>query len=294
MTYLHTFKLNALSILFIALGLLVSLASFAQTVKVPIQALGIQAQAEYVQGDEAKPAVIIVHGFLTTNQFHTVVAMGKALQNIGVTTLSPTLTLGIDQRQESVKCQSIHTHTLEQDVQEIHAWVKWLQAKGHKKIVLIGHSSGSVEVLEYLNTHQDSSVVSAVFTSMFYLSGKELGTSADETNFALEALQQQKKPLKNYQLLFCKGDYLATPESYLSYSKITRPYLLSSLKKLSIPTHTIMGGADKRYQSVGENWLQDLQDSNTDLRIVEGANHFFSSEYEFDLQDHLTQILEQF
>lgn len=272
--------------------LLVSSQSYAQLVSEKLPSSGLHANAEYVKGDPKKPAVLILHGFLVTNEFHTVVAMGKALQAMGVTTLSPTLTLGIDQRAESVRCQSIHTHTLENDIDELNAWVQWLKAQGHEKIILIGHSSGSVELLEYMNKYADSAISSVIFTSMFYLSGKELGSRQDDFVAAQEMVQTGKKRPRNYHLLFCKGDYTATPESFLSYAQLNRDYVLSSLKALKVPTFTIMGGADKRYQSVGRDWLKALEQANTRLIIVEGANHFFSSEYEFDLQDQIVAIVE--
>ena len=53
-----------------------------------------------------------------------------------------------------------------------------------------------------------------------------------------------------------------------------------------------MGGADKRYQLVGENWLDQLKQTGTNLITVEGANHFFSSEHELDLQDLLQEIIQ--
>ncbi len=266
----------------------------AATVTNLMPSLGLKAHAEYNKGDSNKPAVLILHGFLTTNQFHTVKAMGQALNDVGVTTLSPVLTLGIELRKESVKCQAIHTHTLDQDIAEIDAWVQWLKQQGHEKIILVGHSSGSTEILEYLNRYDDKSVVSSIFTSMFYLNGSELGTSSDEIAFAQKAVAAKQKSLRKYHLMFCRGDYLSTPESYLSYMRLTRDYVIDSMKKLTIPTTTIMGGKDKRYQSVGTHWLEELKSTSTDLVLVEGANHFFSSEYEFDLQDRLVESITPF
>lgn len=273
-----------------------SISSWVQAATVTnfIPSLGLKAHAEYNKGEPNKPAVLILHGFLTTNQFHTVKAMGQALSDVGVTTLSPVLTLGVELRKESLKCQAIHSHTLDQDIAEIDAWVQWLKQQGHQKIILVGHSSGSTEILEYLNRHKDKSVVSSVFTSMFYLNGPELGVSADDLSFAKRAADSKQKSLRKYHIMFCQGDYLSSPESYLSYMRLTRDYVISSMKKLTIPTTTIMGGKDKRYQSVGYDWLDELKDTRTDLVLVEGANHFFSSEYEFDLQDRLVESIHPF
>lgn len=262
----------------------------AATVTQTIETLNIESEADFLEG-EKDTAILILHGFLTTNKFHTVVSMAKALNDDGYSVISPTLSLNINKRQTSVKCNSIHTHTLENDVLEIKDWIDWLSEKGYKKVILVGHSSGSLELLEYLNTFQDDRIQSVIFTSIFYLNGEELGTVENEVAHAKALLNSPQKRPHKYNFLFCKNNYFASPESYLSYLKLTRDYVLESIKNLKIPTHSIMGSADKRYQSVGENWLEELKSTGTNLITIEGANHFFSSEHEFDLQDHLVHIV---
>jgi len=288
---IQKFKLLTISIICVLLSF--SSLSYAQTIIHHIQSINIEAEAYYVTGDTDKPAVIIIHGFLTTNKFHTVVAMAKSLQDEGFSTLTPTLTLDINKRKSSIKCNSVHTHTLEKGVLEIKELVEWLKSIGHKKIIVVGHSSGSQELLEYLNKYPNSTVIGAVFTSLFYLNGKELGTLDHEIVFAEDLLAKKENRPSKYSFLFCKNNYFATPESYLSYMKLDRNYVLCLLENLKVSSYTIMGSADKRYLSVGENWLNDLENTGKNLITVEGANHFFSSEHEFDLQDHLVEIIKQ-
>lgn len=274
--------------------LLISKPVLSTTITQSIAPLNLKAEAEYVLGEPAKPAVLILHGFLTTNAFHTVKTISDGLQQEGYSTLAPTLTLNISQRRSLIKCNSLHTHTLERDVFEIAHWIDWLQAKGHQKIILVGHSSGSLALLEYLNTKPHQNISAAVFTSLFYLKGSELGSIESEIEAARLDLKNQINRPNKYSFLFCRNNYYATPKSFLSYLKIDRNYTLDSLKNLNIPNYTIMGGSDKRYQSVGIGWLSELEQTNTNLRIIKKANHFFSSEYEFDLQDELAQILKQY
>lgn len=292
--YLSFHRILATPLMSIALTLtaLFSSAACAQVVLHTVNTQNIKAEAEFHQGDADKPAVLILHGFLTTNQFHTVKSMASALQEGGYTTLSPTLSLNINLRKQSVKCNAIHTHTLEEDIAEIHAWINWLKARGHHKIVLLGHSSGSQELLAYLEQHQPPEIQLAIFTSLFYLNGTELGTLPEELDYAANALKANQHAPRKYTFLFCKKDYYATPASFLSYQKLDRAYILKQLSNLSIPSYTLMGGADKRYQDVGLNWLDELGKTPTHLTVVKGANHFFSSEYEFDLQEQLLKILD--
>lgn len=271
--------------------LLIALQTQAETIVHETSSLSLKSEADYIAGNEDKTAVLILHGFLTTNKFHTVTSMAQALQEEGYTTLTPTLTLDISQRQSSIKCNSVHTHTLEKDVIEVAEWVKFLRNRGHKKIILLGHSSGSQELIEFLNSRKDIAIDAAIFTSLFYLKGRELGTIQSEVDYAQQALKNKQERPQKYNFLFCKSNYYATPESFLSYLKLDRSYILDSLKKLSIPSYTIMGSADKRYQSVGENWLKSLDKTGTQLIVIDGANHFFSSVHEFDLQDSLKRII---
>ncbi|WP_051145171.1 alpha/beta hydrolase [Thiomicrorhabdus sp. Kp2] len=293
MDSVNTKRSILIPLIFITILLSFAIESQAATVSHKLNNSEIHAEADYFKGETTKPAVLIIHGFLTTNKFHTVVAMSKSLQDEGFTTLAPTLTLGINKRQNSIKCNSIHTHTLETDVDEIQSWVDWLMSQGHQKIILVGHSSGSQELLEYLNTKPQTNITGAVFTSLFYLKGKELGTLENEIVLAKDLLSKNQNRPNKYSFLFCKNNYFATTESYLSYMKLDREYVLNSLNRLQIPSYTIMGSADKRYLSVGKNWLDEIKHTGTNLIIVDGANHFFSSEHEFDLQDRLVEIVKE-
>ncbi|VAW46732.1 hypothetical protein MNBD_GAMMA04-1098 [hydrothermal vent metagenome] len=269
----------------------VCLPAHALTVVQKMPTLSLTAEADYMVGEQSKPAVLILHGFLTTNQFHTIRSIADFLHSEGFSTLAPTLTLNISQRRSLLKCNSLHTHTMDRDSIEIEYWVQWLHAQGHDKVVLIGHSSGSLSILEYLETHSNPAVSGAISTSLFYLNGPELGIIDEEVESARMLLKNRINKPSTYHFLFCNNQYYATPQSFLSYLKMDRAYTLKALKGLKIPSYTIMGGADKRFKKVGREWLNALKSTQTNLIVIEGANHFFSNEYEFDVQDTLLQIL---
>ncbi len=276
-------------ILFVFFGV----SAQAQTVLQKIPPFNLTAEAEYIKGKDNKPAVFILHGFLATNQFHTIQSIAKVLQAEGFTTLAPTLTLNISQRRNLVKCTSLHTHTLQRDVLEIAHWIDWLEAQGHSNIILIGHSNGSLELLEYLSQTPSEATSATILISLFYLNGLELGILPEEVSQAQMLLNNRINKPSHYHFLFCNDQYYATPESFLSYLKMDKPYTLNLLNQLTIPSYTIMGGADKRFQKVGRQWLEALKQTPTQLIVIEGANHFFSREYEFDLQETIIDILNQ-
>ncbi|GKT11696.1 MAG: hypothetical protein ISEC1_P0665 [Thiomicrorhabdus sp.] len=285
-------QLSKTTLLSVCLLILTAFGSVkAEIVSQIIQPSKIKAVADYVVGDPNKPAILILHGFLTTNQFHTITAISNILQEEEFSTLAPNLTLRIPQRRDSIKCNSIHTNTLEDDVIEVKDWVNWLKAQGHKKIILLGHSSGSSSLLQYLHENEDSAIILAIFTSLFYLNGAELGIQNSDIAAAKLAVAAQDNYPRNYSFNFCQKNYYATPNSFLSYLKMDRQYTLDTLNSLKIPNYTIMAGEDKRYNRVGLEWLKELRATSTKLVIINGTNHFFSGEYELDFQDSLINVI---
>jgi pimeloyl-ACP methyl ester carboxylesterase len=251
----------------------------------------LKGVAEYSKGDANKPVVLILHGFLTNNQFHTITAMSDALQLEGYSTLAPNLTLGMNLRRNALSCTSIHTHTLQQDLQEVDQWVQWLSQKGHDRVILLGHSSGSQQLIEYVVKYPHPTIKQMLLTSTFYLNGTELGTQKRDLEYATKEINNGSSRPHPYSFLFCNNNYHATPESFMSYQTITRQRLLSTLSSIDIPTYTIMGGDDERYTKVGKNWLNELKATGTKLTIVEKANHFFALDGEPKLQEALIHVL---
>ncbi|WFE69393.1 alpha/beta hydrolase [Thiomicrospira sp. R3] len=283
--------------LYLGFGLVVIFwqSAWAQTVSLELTP-GVFLQAEYDQPVESNKriAVLVKHGFLTTNQFHTVRSMVQALNDQGLTTLSPNISYGISGRQDSLKCDSLHTHTLEDSRAEISAWIDWLVAQGYERIVLLGHSSGSQDLLFSQATEPHPSVELLVLTSMFYFNGVDIGTRPSDLSRARHMLLSGTPRPGHFSFLFCKENYFATPESFLSYHQLTRQQNLTHLQFVGVPVHAIMGTEDEILQQAGHHWLDELADAGVEVHSVEGANHFFSSMHEFDLQDHLIGIMNNF
>jgi pimeloyl-ACP methyl ester carboxylesterase len=268
--------------------------SLAQTITVQTPTMPVPGQALYslVDSDISKPAILILHGFSATHTYPTVLTLQDFLNIQGYTTLSPTLTMNIPLRSQPLSCNSIHTHTLEQDILELNAWIDWLEQQGHQRIILVGHSSGSQTILEALAQSKGSDKITGlVFTSLFYLMGEELGNKPEDKLIARQRLAAGDFSPRNYSFLFCQDDYFATPQSYLSYLTITRQRVLDTLTNLTLPSYTLMGGADSRYNQVGHDWLNELKQTPTRLIQVEGANHFFTGLAEATFHEQLLAAL---
>ncbi|MHB1077110.1 alpha/beta fold hydrolase [Thiobacillus sp.] len=248
---------------------------------------GIPANAEYLIGQRSKPAVLLLHGFLQTREFPTVATLGRGLQDAGYTVLLPTLSLNIPNRMQSLACEAAHKHSMDDDVAEIGRWVGWLKSHGHRSIVLVGHSFGSLQLLAYLSTRPDPAIKAYIGASLIEA---QIGTTSRQALITqLETqIQNKQRTLVTQSLSFCRK-YPSTPEGLLSYVRWDQPRLLTVLKQLPTRVQLIMGDADGM---LGQGWLKALQHVQVPMVIVHGGSHFMDGEHEFDLLDHTLKFLE--
>jgi pimeloyl-ACP methyl ester carboxylesterase len=248
---------------------------------------GIPANAEYLIGERSKPAVLLLHGFLQTRDFPTVATLSRGLQDAGYTVLSPTLSLNIPARSQSLACEAVHKHSLDEDVAEIGHWVSWLKSHGHHNIVLLGHSFGSMQLLVYLSRKPDAAVRGFIGASLIEA---QIGASSRPALIVeLEKrVSGKQRALVTQSLSFCRN-YTSTPGGLLSYVRWDQPRLLAALKASPVSAQLIMGDAD---EMLGRTWLKSLERVQTPLMIVHGANHFMDGQHEFDLLDNTLKSLE--
>ena len=248
---------------------------------------GIPASAEYLIGERNKPAVLLLHGFLQTREFSTVATLARGLQDAGYTVLSPTLSLNIPNRAQSLACEAVHKHSLDDDVAEIGKWVNWLKSRGHRTIVLVGHSFGSLQLLSYLSLNPDPAVKAYIGASLIEA---QIGATVRHALIAqLEGrIHEKQRSLITQTLSFCKK-YTSTPEGLLSYVRWDQARVLAALKQSPVSTKLIMGDEDKTLE---RGWLKALQHMQVPMVIVSGANHFMDGSHEFDLLDHTLKSLQ--
>lgn len=244
---------------------------------------GLGVSADYSAASTKRPAVLLLHGFLQTRGFSTVVSMKNALTDSGFTTLVPTLSLGINNRKSSLPCSAIHTHTMEDDITEVNYWVNWLAKKGYKKVVLVGHSFGSLQGLVYLSSHPGSIAKSLVAVSLVDVEN-EVGKAGriEQIKTVNENLKTDQAALGEYRVSFCKK-YVAPHSAVLSYVRWSREKIINALKIIS-NVKVIMGSADDR---MATDWSGVLKNSGVSLTLIEGANHFFDGLDEFDLNENV-------
>lgn len=268
--------------------LLLCLAQHAARADVVDLALpgGVTGTAWYQAGNQG-PALLLLHGFLQTRDYLTVRALAASLSEQGYTVLLPTLSLGIDRRRNSMSCEAVHTHTLDGDMAEVRAWVGWLKAHGHKDVRLIGHSHGSVLLLAYAGS-ADAGVQQLIATSLIGVEQlRNRPVFLAQRELARRQVAAGDTQLQPYKFSYCQR-YMTSPQGFLSYADWDSERVLETLADLSIPARVILGSTDTRMEA---QWPQHLRDRKIAVTMIEGAGHFFDSQYEFDLLDAVTDAI---
>ncbi|RMG27824.1 MAG: alpha/beta fold hydrolase, partial [Gammaproteobacteria bacterium] len=252
---------------------------------------GLRVHADYQRGQPGRAAVVIIHGFLQTQNFPTVRRLADALhEEEGYTVLTPTLSLGISDRRQSLACEAIQHHTMESSAAELLFWVRWLVARGHRRIALIGHSTGSLMVLAAL-PGAPPAVRQAILISLTYI-GQHLDVferrrHAEDVRRARERLARDPDRIDSYHIAYCKA-YAARPGDVLSYYAWDQAHTLQALRKARVPATVILGSADRR---IDPDWRKAIAATGTRMLVIEGANHFFDDAHEFDLLDAVSAVL---
>jgi pimeloyl-ACP methyl ester carboxylesterase len=251
---------------------------------------GLRVTAEYTQGRAEKPVVLIVHGFLQTRHFSTVERVAAFLAEENFPVLNISLSLGIDGRKQSLACDAINTHAPRQAEDEIGFWLEWLQKKGHRRIVVAGHSLGATHVAALLNRKSPATVAAAVLIAPVYMGGEMAAAQKQEfTQKAQAQLSAGNSEPGVYRLSFC-ANYTAPPQAYLEYLSLTREHVGSLIKNLNLPVFMITGSEDT-LSDLG--WIRSLAGPKIRYEEIQGGNHMFDAEQEFDLNERLLNLLNQ-
>lgn len=248
----------------------------------------IYANAEYLAGQRDKPVVLLLHGFLQTREFPTVATLARGLHDAGYAVLSPTLSLGIPNRRQSLACEAVHHHGMDDDIDEVTRWIDWLKSRGHRSIVLLGHSFGSLQLLAYLGADPDKSVKGFIGASLVET---QIGAASRPAMIAqLEKRVLNKKTVLITQNLSLCNKYTSDPHRMLSYVRWDQARTLAAVKKSPVTIQLIMGDADNMIE---QNWIRSLQHIKTPLVVIPGANHFINGENEFDLLEYTLEFLKR-
>ncbi|MET0122345.1 MAG: alpha/beta fold hydrolase [Candidatus Thiodiazotropha sp. 6PLUC9] len=250
---------------------------------------GLLASAEYLESANDESPILILHGFLQTRDFFTVRRIADALHDDGHTVLLPNLSLGIEQRSQSLACEAIHSHNMELDRDEVAIWVNWLSQRTSKPVTLIGHSIGSLTLLAYLHANSpNNNIKQSILVSLIaFAQGPIAKENSAEKKRAEKDLDVDKHGIHNYKLAFC-DIYPTRPDHYLSYLRWDQTLVTEALLGLSKKPSIILGSKDNR---LSPEWKPLLNQIKANVVEIEDANHFFDHAHEFDLFEAIIELL---
>lgn len=254
-----------------------NLAAHAATIEMRLSPQ-LVATADYQAGESSKPAVIILHGFLQTRDFPTVARLAQGIAEQGYTVLTPTLSLGVPKRNQSLACEALHNHSFEGDIAELGRWENWLKQRGHKAVVVIGHSFGSLQALAYAALPA-SSVSKVIALSLVDTREVSSRSNVETLREAGRRIQEKDNSLFRPAFGFCK-EFPTTAANFVSYARWDRSKILRLVRSARQATYIIMGSEDSR---MGADWPEKLRAQGANVNIINGANHFFDDQHEFDL-----------
>ena len=181
------------------------------------------AGADWKQG----PLVLMTHGTLAHGSMEIMEALQGALKDRDISSLSMTLSLGLDNRRGMYDCATPHTHKHTDALEEIGAWLGWLQSQGVGQVALLGHSRGGNQSARFAAAHPEAPLSAVILVapqtwSEAYAAedyqkryGKELATPIEQAR-KLEADGKGGSLMEHVDFVYC-ADTSATASAFLSY-----------------------------------------------------------------------------
>jgi pimeloyl-ACP methyl ester carboxylesterase len=138
----------------------------------------------------------------------------------------------------------------------------------------------------------DPAVIDAILISLTHFGPRQAvfrQQALEGRERAQRLLSANKAELQSFPIAYCRK-YTATAPDILSYYRWDSDRVLQALGRSPVPVTVVVGSEDKR---MTPQWLASLKQAPmVDLRIIQGASHFFDAEYEFSLLDTIDEILQ--
>lgn len=251
----------------------------------------------YFSDDSPKKVLLHIHGFegnFYENSF--VQALANHLKDKSISFL-PVNTRGCEKIKDfntvdgSIKTVGARYELLEDSVIDIDAWIEFLLAKGYEKIVLQGHSLGTMKAIRYLHEGKHANKIEKlILLSPFDKKGL-LKTYTKTPIEELLAKAQKKIDEGNGNEIITKEfeTIEVSYKTYISWYKqddlgrmfefCTADYGFPALKSISIPTKIIVGSKDEYFHLSNpdkpEEALSLIEKNmqNCQTKLIVGANH---------------------
>lgn len=293
----------ALALLFFCAG---SGALQAQQVQeVELKRAGITLIADLVVPDEGAledGVVLLTHGTLAHKDMELIETLQTALAERGVASLAPTLSHGIDRRRGMYDCAVPHRYRYSDALDEIDAWMDWLEGQGAGSITLMGHSRGGNQTAWYAAERAGPQVKNVALLAPAMGSTPETVAENYQQRYgsALAPLLEEAGKLvaagEGAQLMLAPG-FIYCEKAEVTAASFVSNYALEPgrdtaglIPRIKSPILVITGSLDKVVPDVAER-IEPLTDGErVRLEVIEDADHFFLDFYAEDVADLVVEL----
>lgn len=270
----------------------------ADEIKLEHAGLTLNANLSPAQDDwQSGTVFLITHGTLAHNGMEIIATLQGLLADQGITSLAPTLSLGLDDRHGMYDCAVPHTHKHTDALDEIGVWLGWLKQQGVKQVVLVGHSRGGNQTAWFAAERSDPVVkgvllIAPMTWSEAYAQSDYQQRFKTELGPVLKRAEDRVKAGKGGEWLEKTGfiyctDAKVQAQAFVSYHAVEpRLDTPSLLGKINVPVLVIAGTADEVVPDVAEKVEPIADGTRIRLEVIDGADHFFRDLYADETVEH--------
>jgi len=266
--------------------------------------LGLGANLELADGKSvADGVVMLTHGTLAHNKMEIIANLQKLLAERGVSTLAPTLSLGVDSRTGMYDCKVPSTHKHSDAMVEIGLWLGWLKDHGAKDVVLAGHSRGGNQTAWFAARENDPVVSKVVLIAPATWDAQKAAQGFEKTHKqplakvyaeaeALVAAGKGAELMKGVGVLYCPGADVAADSFVDYYTEDERRHTPNLLALIKVPVLVIAGSKDTVVAGLIEAVEPMADGEKIQLAVVDEADHFFLDFYIEDAADAIAEFIQ--
>jgi pimeloyl-ACP methyl ester carboxylesterase len=261
--------------------------AMAEPVQIKPSLTRLNANLELPPGKTASDGVVVlVHGTLSWYGQETIAAMQKNLKIHGMGSLAITLSLGVDDRQRTRRCDVVHDYALAGARREIGLWLEWLAGQKASHVDLLGFSRGGAQVAaiasELPNVRRVVLLAPAFATSV---EQAEIYQRSFGHPLQPEVAEARKNPLqtRTVDFLTCKQAPVLNATFLDGYAELP-PRLAARTGK---PTLVIVAGKDEVVPDLAKKLPSDVK-----RVVIDGSGHFFLDLYGEEAADVTAKFLQ--